>query len=78
MSGRSGKSRGFGSGPVEIDTEHRDWPVCPYCGHVHDDAWEWNFGPGLEGDTEVECHHCNRTFYVERCVTVTYSTRGME
>mgnify|MGYP003395084511 CR=1 FL=1 len=33
-----------------------DWtdnPVCPHCGYVERDAWEIDFGAGLDGDNEV-------------------------
>ena len=50
-------------------------PVCPHCGHRHHDAWEWNFGPGLEGETEYECDDCGKPFHCEREVTVYYTTR---
>lgn len=49
-------------------------PVCPHCGHVESDAWEWNFGPGLEGETEVACNSCGEDFSASRDVTVYYST----
>jgi hypothetical protein len=51
-------------------------PVCPHCGHVHHDAWEWSFGPGLEGSAERECDHCGGSFHCERDVTVYYSTKA--
>jgi hypothetical protein len=56
------------------DLEHRDWPVCPHCGHANTGAWEWNFGPGLEGSGAFECARCGGRMHVERWVTVTYTT----
>ena len=51
-------------------------PVCPHCGYKHDDAWEWNFGPGLEGDSNGrECYRCGGVFDCERVVDVSYTTR---
>lgn len=58
-----------------MDTQHRDYPICPHCGHEHKDAWEWEFGPGLEGDTETECGECDKPFFVARHATITYTTQ---
>ena len=68
-------------GPVDVNVGHRDTyltnrPTCPHCGYEHDDAWEWNFGPGLEGISEGrECYRCGETFDCERIVDVSYTTR---
>ena len=58
-----------------MDTTLRPWPVCPYCGHEHKDAWEWDLGPGLEGDGEYECSDCGKPFHVSRSVTIYYTTK---
>ena len=51
-------------------------PVCPHCGYEHGDAWEWNFGPGLEGDSNGrECDRCGSEFDCERVVDVSYTTK---
>jgi uncharacterized C2H2 Zn-finger protein len=62
----------------EHDTYLQDCAVCPYCGYVLRDAWELNFGVGLEGDTEETCSRCEKTFKIYRSVTVYYSTYKME
>lgn len=49
-------------------------PVCPHCGHVEQDAWEINFGPGLDGDTEVTCNSCGEEYFCERIVYIEYKT----
>lgn len=54
---------------------HTDNAVCPYCGTVERDSWEYNFGPGLEGDGEVTCGSCGEKFFCSRHVSVTYSTK---
>lgn len=59
----------------QIDTDHRDFPVCPHCGWEHDGAWEWDFGSNLEGTCVTECHACGEEFVAHRNVTVTYSTK---
>jgi hypothetical protein len=56
------------------DLKYNHNPVCPHCGYEHDDAWEWNFGDGMEGSIDIECSHCDSLFHVIREVEVTYST----
>lgn len=64
------------SAPSEIDTVMMDDPICPHCGHRHRDAWEWNFGPGLDGESNGrECDECGESFDCERHVTVSYTTK---
>ena len=46
------------------------------CGHVHRDAWEWNFGPGLDGETDRDCDNCGKPMHCERIVTTEYTTKG--
>jgi transcription elongation factor Elf1 len=53
--------------------EHTKRIVCPFCGHVNWDSWEWNNGE--EGDGETECGKCEDRFLVSRHVLITYSTR---
>jgi len=43
-----------------IDTKHTRNPVCPYCGYVEHNAWDINFGPYSEGDTEIDCGKCEK------------------
>ena len=64
-------------GSESFDTAHRDAPICPHCGHAQRDAWEINFGPGIEGDTEIDCGECEKTFMVSRHSTITYSTQKL-
>ena len=61
---------------MSYDTKLQPFPVCPACGHVHRDAWEWNFGPGLDGDTEHDCDSCGTPMFCERIVTIEYTTQG--
>ena len=53
------------------DTDYMDDIVCPYCGYVHTDCFEWS-------DGENECSDCERKFEMYRDVTVTYSTSKIE
>lgn len=59
--------------PEGLDLKYNHEPICPYCGRRFTDAWELDFG-GMEGSTTVTCYGCERDFFVEREVTVTYST----
>jgi hypothetical protein len=52
-------------------------PICPHCGHREKDAWEINFGPGLDGDAEVTCNSCGEEYHCSRCVSVSYTTRPL-
>ena len=50
--------------------------VCPWCGHVDTDSWEWEpeqHGP--EGDGAHTCADCDKDFLCSRIVRHTYSTR---
>lgn len=49
--------------------EHRDKPVCPWCGHLATSLF------GGEGERLHVCHGCERVYWVNRHVKVTYSTR---
>lgn len=61
--------------PQSIDTVLQQRPICPHCGYQHDDAWEWDFGPGLDSSSEDrECYQCGDTFNCERVVDVSYTT----
>ena len=62
------------TGTIETTLQQR--PVCPHCGYKHDDAWEWNFGPCLDGSSEGrECYRCGGVFDCERVVDVSYTTK---
>ena len=65
---------------TDIITSHetglQQLPVRPHCGYKHDDAWEWNFGPALDGDSEGrQCYQCEGEFDCERVVDVSYTTK---
>lgn len=58
------------------ETMLQSLPVCPHCGHKHSDAWEWNFGPGLDGSSEGRtCDNCEEAFDCDRVVDVIYTTK---
>lgn len=61
--------------PDECDLSYQTDPVCPYCGNVDTDAWEIDFGPVWEGETDTTCNDCAEDYHVQREVSVTYSTK---
>lgn len=56
----------------EINHEYTDEIVCPFCGYIFSDSWEY------ESDCEdiglLECRECEKSFYATRNITVDYST----
>lgn len=59
----------------QYETTLTDYPVCPHCGEKQVDAWEWNFGAGIEGDIDsIECGSCDKSMSCSRIVTVRYTT----
>ena len=61
---------------MSYDTKLQQFPVCPACGHKHRDAWEWNFGPWLDGETDRDCDNCGKPMHCERVVTIEHTTKG--
>lgn len=61
----------------DCELRNNESPICPHCGHKQRDAWEIDFGPGMEGETEITCGSCERDYIVSREVTVYYSTRKL-
>lgn len=61
----------------KFDTEYTDCIKCPHCGYEDFDAWEVEFGPGLEGEIEHECISCGEAMQATRNCTVTYSTEKL-
>jgi hypothetical protein len=57
--------------------EYKDNITCPYCGWVDRDSWEVGFG-GIEGELEIECGRCEKTFKCCRSVTVKYTSAKPE
>jgi DNA-directed RNA polymerase subunit RPC12/RpoP len=50
-----------------------DEVVCPYCGYVHTESYE--FFDDMEGDEDIECIDCGEEFRVSRIVTIQYTSR---
>ncbi len=59
----------------ELDKVRRQAdPTCPVCFYKVRDAWEINFGPGIEGDTEIQCGSCETIYECARTVDVYYTS----
>lgn len=43
--------------------------ICPYCGHVYSDSWEYG-----ESEDDVICESCGKVFDLLVEHTTTYST----
>lgn len=61
-----------------METYRTDNPICPYCGYITKDAWEINFGPGLEGDTMLSCDSCDKEYFCSRICDISYTTLTRE
>ena len=57
----------------KIEHEYTDEPVCPHCGHVHRDSFEWEEDEGTQ-----ECEQCGKAFVYTRVVTVDWCTSKAE
>jgi transposase len=53
----------------KLEYKYTDNVVCPYCGYVHEDSWEY----GQDGGN-MECSECGKTFDWECHIQVSYST----
>ena len=52
--------------------EHRDYPVCPYCEHVHDYFSDGDFSS--EKESTMMCDKCENEFMVLQIVDISYKT----
>lgn len=62
------------SGPERMpdETYERDVVKCPWCGHIHGDAWEF------DNEGETECYKCEKPFEWTRHMTVSYTARPIK
>ena len=60
------------SNPIDYDTQFTRYAKCPYCGYENQDSWELPFD--RDEDIEVDCHKCEKTYIVSRCIDITYSS----
>lgn len=63
---------------TDLKLSYNPNPICPYCGHAERDAWEIDFGSGMEGDAVITCEHCETDYRVHREVEITYSSEKIE
>lgn len=58
-----------GTGPWDTaDTDGTDKPVCPHCGHEHQEDYEFSH------DGEWSCEKCGSDFMLRRDEHVTFTT----
>jgi hypothetical protein len=57
------------------DTDYTDKPVCPFCGYEVDDTCELDHS---ENGDIIECGECEREFYYEASISVSWSTRPLK
>ena len=55
-----------------IITQGTDSPVCPFCGYVHKDSWEWS--DSYDNGDDRQCDSCDMWFYVVRQVHISWRT----
>jgi len=53
---------------TEIDHDYTREIVCPWCGYVYSDSYEYSEGEGQE------CEHCGQNFDMYRHIDITYCT----
>lgn len=50
------------------DTEAEDIVICPHCGEIYTETWEYEDG------STYECEFCGRGYVVHQNITITIST----
>jgi DNA-directed RNA polymerase subunit RPC12/RpoP len=60
---------------AEIDTDYKDFIICPYCGEKHEDSWEIAMN---DSEGEYECLNCGKKFKWEVHTITDYSTSKIE
>lgn len=53
--------------PSDINHEHTDGVICPWCGHNHKDSWEMDEG-------QHKCGSCSKPFWLGVTTRITYTT----
>ena len=56
--------------PDEIDTWNTDEIVCPWCGYVFGDSWDYD-----ENDDLIQCPECEKTLEMQMEHHITYYTQ---
>lgn len=55
---------------MEIETDFTDEIICPFCGYIFSDSWEYN-----HTDDMADCPECGKRFELEIDESVTYTTQ---
>jgi len=53
----------------DIKHEYTDEIVCPYCGYIITDSWDFDKDSG-----RLDCYECGKEFTYERDYDITYIT----
>ena len=62
------------------DTDFTDNPICPHCGHEYDSSlWGELFqDEGPDGDIDIDCENCAKSFNAQICTTWNFTTVKIE
>lgn len=55
---------------LEFELYRTDFMVCPWCGYEDRDSFEFD-----NDSATIDCNSCDKPFFYERIVDVSYSTR---
>jgi len=58
---------------TELDHEHTDEIVCPYCGHKFSYSWVYI----KQNERIIDCHDCGKAFNLSIHQSVDYSTKKL-
>lgn len=58
----------------ELDHDATDQPICPWCGHIICDAWDYGNEMFSEDGIELECPSCERPFRSSCCTSYSFTT----
>lgn len=67
-------------GEEDADTFSSDFVICPYCGNALETCYGYEEFPEIyeDGDHEIECPECEKTFILETTISYYYETRRSE
>ncbi len=57
----------------EFEHQNTSEIVCPYCGKVHQDSWEYQYSEDV-----IECESCYKKFKYTRDIIVSYTTEKIK
>ena len=67
-------------GGEDIDTFSSDYVICPYCGEALETDFGYDAFPEIyeDGEHEIQCPDCEKTFILETTISFYYETRRSE